>query len=101
MPTRTKAMFGQIGNQIKLNTIDDPNVCLSLSLFLINNVFFLKQFNLITMIDGNSTFYPLIDIPGSNMIKDPSWKNLFPIKYFSQLIIPSTKVRYPSFSFHS
>jgi hypothetical protein len=53
------------------------------------------------MIDGNSTFYPLIDIPGSNMIKDPSWKNLFPIKYFSQLIIPSTKVRCPSFSFHS
>ncbi len=40
------------------------------------------------MIDGNSTFYPLIDIPGSNMIKDPSWKNLFPIKYFSQVIIP-------------
>jgi E3 ubiquitin-protein ligase EDD1 len=34
MPTRTKAMFGQIGNQIKLNTIDDPNVCLSLSLSL-------------------------------------------------------------------
>jgi hypothetical protein len=34
------------------------------------------------MIDGNATFYPLIDIPGSNMIKDPSWKNLFPIKYF-------------------
>jgi hypothetical protein len=50
------------------------------------------------MIDGNSTFYPLIDIPGSNMIKDPSWKNLFPIKYFWQVIIPSTKVRYPSFS---
>ena len=50
------------------------------------------------MIDGNSTFYPLIDIPGSNMIKDLSWKNLFPIKYFWQVIIPSTKVRYPSFS---
>ena len=34
MQKRTKEMFGQIGNQLKLNTKDDPNVYLSLSLSL-------------------------------------------------------------------
>jgi hypothetical protein len=32
MPTRSWAMIGQIVKQIKLNTIDDLNVCLYLSL---------------------------------------------------------------------
>ncbi len=40
-----------------------------------------------TLIDGNSTFYPLIELSGSNILKEPQWKNLFQIKCFSQSII--------------
>lgn len=52
---------------------------------LIINLYF--KFNTMTLIDGNSNFYPLIEISGSNVLKDPQWKNLFQIKCFSQCIL--------------
>lgn len=42
-----------------------------------------------TLIDGNSTFYPLVELSGSSILKDPQWKNLFQVKCFSQSIISS------------
>ena len=40
-----------------------------------------------TLIDGNSTFYPLMELSGSAILKEPQWKNLFQIKCYSQSII--------------
>ncbi len=67
MPTNGNCM----SQMMRLHTIDDPG------------------FNMLTLIDANSTLYPVIDVPGSNTIRDPVWKNLFPLKYFSQCIIPT------------
>lgn len=48
---------------------------------------------LMTLLDGNSTFYPLVDLTGSSassasLAKDPEWKNLFPVKCFAQHVLP-------------
>ncbi len=51
-------------------------------MFLLDN----SSFNLTTLLDANSTFYPLNDLPGTHLLKEPRWKNLFPIKCFSQCL---------------
>ena len=42
-----------------------------------------------TLMDANATFYPLNDLPGTGLLKEPRWKNLFPIKCFSQCLHPA------------
>ena len=51
-------------------------------MFLLDN----SSFNLTTLLDANSTLYPLNDLPGTHLLKEPRWKNLFPIKCFSQCL---------------
>jgi E3 ubiquitin-protein ligase EDD1 len=49
-------------------------------------------FNAMTLLDGNATFYPLNDISGSLALKEPHWKNLFPVKCFAQsLLVPTSQ----------
>jgi hypothetical protein len=40
------------------------------------------------LIDGNHLFYPFIYNQDGTNLKEPQWKNLLPINYFSQGIIP-------------
>ena len=62
------------------------------SLYTIDN----SNFNIMTLIDGNSTFYPIIDLPGSLMLKDPQWKNIFPVKCFSQCLLTTNNKNLPN-----
>lgn len=51
-----------------------------------------------TLFDGNSTIYPFTDLHSSNTLKDPEWKNLFPIKSFAQnVLIPVKVIFFPLF----
>lgn len=49
--------------------------------------------NLTALFDGNSTLYPLAELSGSNVLKTPEWKNLFPIKCFSHCLLPPAPTR--------
>ena len=45
------------------------------------------NFNIMTLTDVNATLYPLSDLPGTGLLKEPRWKNLFPVKCFSQCLL--------------
>jgi hypothetical protein len=91
--TSLAAFMGQNVSNIRLFTIDDPNVsCKNKPKlpFLVCIFKFFSQFkhNMPILTDGNATFYPLIDLPGgSNQFKDPQWKQMFPVKCFSQTLL--------------
>jgi E3 ubiquitin-protein ligase EDD1 len=53
-------------NSIRLNSLDIPRI----------------------IIDGNQLIYPLISNQDNTNFKDPQWKNLLGINYFSQGLIP-------------
>ncbi|RNA07304.1 E3 ubiquitin- ligase UBR5-like, partial [Brachionus plicatilis] len=73
-PTNCVSAFcGNNLNNISLRTIDEPN------------------FNMFTLFDGNSTIYPFTNLHGSNTLKDPEWKNLFPFKSFAQTVLIPVK----------
>ncbi|CAF0766114.1 unnamed protein product, partial [Didymodactylos carnosus] len=40
------------------------------------------------LLDGNKTFYPFVYNQDLTNIKDPQWKNLLPLNYFQQQIVP-------------
>lgn len=49
--------------------------------------------NLTALFDGNSTIYPLDELSGSNTLKSPEWKNLFPVKCFTNCLLPPVTCR--------
>jgi len=68
-----QSFLGLNVNSCALSSLDDVN------------------FNIMSLFDGNATFYPLNDISGSVALKEPQWKNLFPVKCFAQsLLVPTT-----------
>jgi hypothetical protein len=67
-PSYLQPFLGHNSQSIQLEVLDDPNV------------------NILMLLDGNSTMHPLIELPGSNSLKDSQWMNLFPIKCYSQKI---------------
>lgn len=40
--------------------------------------------------DGNATLYPLLDVSGVGQLKEPLWKQTFPLKCFSHYVMPNT-----------
>jgi E3 ubiquitin-protein ligase EDD1 len=60
----------------------------NIRMFLLDN----PSFNITTLLDSNSTFYPVNDLPGTHLLKEPQWKNLFPIKFFSQCLLTPSKL---------
>ncbi len=60
-------------NSLRLNSLDIPRIVL----------------------DGNQLLYPLIFNQDNTNLKDPQWKNLLGINYFSQGIIPINSTKTP------
>jgi hypothetical protein len=66
--TLSHAFVGHSVTSIRLASIDDPS------------------FNTLTLFDGTSTLYPIVELAGSGCLKEPTWKNLQPMRAFSQAI---------------
>ena len=42
--------------------------------------------------DGNATLYPLLDVSGVGQLKEPLWKQTFPLKCFSHYVLPNSSI---------
>lgn len=42
-----------------------------------------QQAQIPLLTDGNGTLYPLLDLPGASHLRDPQWKQMFPLKCFA------------------